>query len=743
MSLTVRSKLFVPQLVIVLVLGMVGILLTTSRLGEMTSLNVADILSAKSNQFSSAVEQVAAGALDQAVRFGKQPGVLEVYRGTLSANIDDENDQDIQRARESLRTLFVPILANLKAIHGDNIRIHFHLPNSRSLVRLWRKKQTISDDLSGFRNTVLEVNRDKKALKGVELGRGGFVIRGVAPIIDTDGTHLGSVEVLKNFSAIIKSVKKGMRGDFFLFMNKENLKITTALQDPKVYPVLDNSFVSVFKTETMFAPDPITEDLLDMGRKEVSWMAQGDQALAAFPINDYKGNQIGVLASIVDISHLNALKRKTLILLIVVMVSILFIPQVVNGIVLSRVILRPLEMIRKSALAMAKGDPNSKIEYSSGDEIGRITEAFRSVQTMQKVNSEAAGRIAQGDLLVSIPVASERDVLGNALNRMKDNLNSILGQVMVVAEQVDTGSVQVANASQSLSQGATETASSLEEITSSMAEMSTQIKINAENATQASTLASEGRKSAENGNSQMSQMVSAMDDINASGQSVGKIIKVIDEIAFQTNLLALNAAVEAARAGQHGKGFAVVAEEVRNLAARSAKAASETAELIEGSVKKAENGAGIADKTAKALAEIVSGSTRTTDLVGEIAVASNEQAQGLGQVNQGLGQIGQVTQHSTANAEESAAAAEELSSQASELRRLLNHFRLEGSNKKPGDVEAAPRRRGVKAVPVGQAVFPKAEGWENYGDADALALNSEKVHPNKTIALDDAEFGKF
>jgi methyl-accepting chemotaxis protein len=224
--------------------------------------------------------------------------------------------------------------------------------------------------------------------------------------------------------------------------------------------------------------------------------------------------------------------------------------------------------------------------------------------------------------------------------------------------------------------GATEQAASLEEISSSLNEMASQTRINAENAHQANELSAQVKKAAEKGNLQMQDMVSAINAISDSGQSISKIIKVIDEIAFQTNLLALNAAVEAARAGKHGKGFAVVAEEVRNLAARSAKAAKETAELIEGAVHKTASGKEIASQTAKRLEEIVSGILQVTNLVEDIASASSFQAEGISQINQSLGQIDQVTQQNTANAEESAAAAEELSSQAEELSSLLVQFKL-------------------------------------------------------------------
>ena len=200
--------------------------------------------------------------------------------------------------------------------------------------------------------------------------------------------------------------------------------------------------------------------------------------------------------------------------------------------------------------------------------------------------------------------------------------------------------------------------------------------MNAENATQANRAGYPGRLSAEKGEQQMGNMVKAMNDINESAAHISKIIKAIDEIAFQTNLLALNAAVEAARAGIHGKGFTVVAGEVRNLAQRSAAAARETAEMIEGSIKKTEAGAKIAEETSRALEEIVAGSTKVTDLIGEIASASKEQAQGIGQINTGLSQVDQVTQQVTASAEESAAASQELSSQSQQLKRMLTKFRL-------------------------------------------------------------------
>lgn len=318
------------------------------------------------------------------------------------------------------------------------------------------------------------------------------------------------------------------------------------------------------------------------------------------------------------------------------------------------------------------------MNLSRTDEIGALASSLDSMADGLQERARLAEGIAEGDLTEEVVLTSEKDVLGRALKKMTDKLNEIMSNFNVAGTQIDMGSSQVADSAQELSQGATQQASALEEIGVSMTTLAGQTKQNAENAVMANQLASEARGAADKGSAQMQQMVSAMNEINESGQNIGKIIKTIDEIAFQTNLLALNAAVEAARAGQHGKGFAVVAEEVRNLAARSAKAAAETAELIEASVEKGENGVNIASQTAESLDEIVQSIAKTTALVSDIADSSSEQADGITQVNDGITQIDQVTQKNTVSAEEGAAAAEQLSSQAVHLREMIGAFKLKG-----------------------------------------------------------------
>lgn len=251
--------------------------------------------------------------------------------------------------------------------------------------------------------------------------------------------------------------------------------------------------------------------------------------------------------------------------------------------------------------------------------------------------------------------------------RINKIMKRVAGALGDGADQVRNAAGQVSDSSQAIAQGANKQAASLEDTSTALAEMSTMTTRNAETAVHASQLSEEAQKAANKGNSEMERMSGAIEGISKSAHETAKIIKVIDEIAFQTNLLALNAAVEAARAGEAGKGFAVVAEEVRNLAMRSAEAAKNTAQLIEGAVSSAKNGVSIAGEVAKTLAEITNVSTKVNALIQEISVASKEQASGIGQVNSSISEMDQVTQTNASSSEQGAAAAEELASQAETL----------------------------------------------------------------------------
>lgn len=359
---------------------------------------------------------------------------------------------------------------------------------------------------------------------------------------------------------------------------------------------------------------------------------------------------------------------------LVILFIVLVIPTVI---ILIRQMVHPLKRLQKVATELEQGKLSHNFTWDSKDEIGDLSKSLNSMAAQLNNYASHAKEIADGDLTVTISPASDDDVLGKSLLQMTDNLKEMVQQVQSASGQITSGSQQLADSSQTLSQSATQSAAALEEISSSMSEIGSQTQQSAQNANEANKLSDVASESAEVGNQKMNNMIEAMTEINSSAQDISKIIKVIDEIAFQTNLLALNAAVEAARAGQHGKGFAVVAEEVRNLAARSAKAASETTELIENSVEKTSHGTRIAEETAEALEGISSNASKVSQLINDIAAASTEQAEGIAQINEGLTQIDQTIQQNTASAEESAATSEELSAQASLLREMLHKFKVD------------------------------------------------------------------
>lgn len=434
-------------------------------------------------------------------------------------------------------------------------------------------------------------------------------------------------------------------------------------------------------------------------------------------------------------SELNSSAASSAIIIMSLVIVAGVLIAVFLGIFISGIISKPVKQMAEAADRLALGDVNVNIRSDNKDEIGSLARSFEKMIANIRGQALAAERIAAGDLTVEVGVKSENDLLGTKLFEMVRNNNEVLSNIASAAEQVAGGSKQVSDSSIVLSQGATEQASSIEELTASLEEISSQTKLNAENANQANLLADEAKSSAVQGNNQMQEMLKAMEEINESSSNISKIIKVIDDIAFQTNILALNAAVEAARAGQHGKGFAVVAEEVRNLAARSANAAKETTDMIEGSIKKVEGGTRIARDTAEALNKIVNGIQKVSSLVNGIAVASNEQATGIAQVNQGVMQVSQVVQSNSATSEESAAASEELSSQAALLKEMVGKFKLRQNGRTFNKLdELSPE--------VLRMLESLSEKKKNLTGANEEAHLKTKGVQSK-ITLSDSDFGKY
>ncbi len=393
---------------------------------------------------------------------------------------------------------------------------------------------------------------------------------------------------------------------------------------------------------------------------------------------------------------------------------------------------------RREALDLSLGAARTKFEEMRGH-INQLTDLI--LKKAGEDQKEAEGAFVNARITLGIVVCLGLAVgillmvfIGGSVTK---SLKKVIQGLTEAFEQVSSGAVQVSSASQKLAQGSSRQAASIQQTSASLEEMAAMTKQNADHARQANTQMEEAKQVVGSANDSMEQLVGSMGEIAKASEETSKIVKTIDEIAFQTNLLALNAAVEAARAGEAGAGFAVVADEVRNLAMRAAEAARNTSNLLEKTVNRVKDGSDLMGRTNEAFQRVAGSASKAADLVGEIAAASAEQAQGIGQLNTAVTEMEQVTQQNAASAEESASAAEEMSAQAEAMKEMVEVLAAMVSRSAQNRTATVPGsdKKGESAK------FQKLSAWQPERAKSANPASSPKAHSvaQEMIPLEEYE----
>ncbi len=553
-AISLRLRILLPIIVLIIIgIGTLTILSTRT-----TSSIVSDILTSQLQNLTNNLEkQVTTWVKDLKADLQGQ-SELQIFKELLIAN-SEYNAEEANKKILSFMERY-PIYGTVKILDTKGLVVASNIPEQVGKLNLSTRDyfKTAIQGKEAISNTIL----------GTTSGKPIFIIaKPIEVFEEIGGILIASVEMSDFSNEFIKPIKIGSEG--YAYMTDKTGAISA---HPNVDKIMKTNISDFEWGKTI------------MTRKNgmMTYTFDGEERMVVFRTEPTTGWVVAAGAATGDIfSTVNNLTVRNIItgVIVVLILAVVII-----------LLIKPIIAALNKGVAFAKeiqlGDLSGRLRLERSDELGQLGAALDTMADSLQQRAELAEAIAEGDLSQDVTLASPKDVLGRALRSMTDRLNDIISQVNAASEQIDSGSGQVSDSAQDLSQGATQQASAIEEIGASLSELAGRTRENADNAASANQLANTARDAANGGSSQMQQMVAAMQEINASGQNISKIIKTIDEIAFQTNLLALNAAVEAARAGQHGKGFAVVAEEVRNLAARSAKAARETADLIEGSVQK-------------------------------------------------------------------------------------------------------------------------------------------------------------
>lgn len=486
-------------------------------------------------------------------------------------------------------------------------------------------------------------------------------------------------------SDMVSEIKIGESGCAYIMDKDGN---TMAHRDKSL--VMKVNSTELAKTDKSFEMMALIEKEMLQGKTGFGYYDFGGArwGQAYTPIADTNGWNIGVFVK--QSEFLEGVYVSIIITIVICLLAIIL--GVVIAFYSGKRIASPILLCVNRIRSLVQGDLHSPVpEIKTKDETGVLADSTKELVNglTEIINdiSHVLTELSNGNFNIQTnnEYPGDFEQIEIATSSIIDSLNETMSSIIESANQVASGSEQVSSGAQALSQGSTEQASSTQELSATISDVMMKVNQNASNAATASNETSKTVKEIKHSNEQMEKMLAAMDEISTKSNEIGKIIKTIDDIAFQTNILALNAAVEAARAGAAGKGFSVVADEVRNLASKSAEAAKNTTALIEDTVNAVSNGTMLADETAKSMLSVVEGANHVTELIDEIAQASDEQATSITQINQGVEQISAVVQTNSATAEESAAASEQLSSQADMMKEIVNKFVLKSTETQEQD----------------------------------------------------------
>jgi methyl-accepting chemotaxis protein len=616
--------------------------------------------------------------------------------------------------RDGLATEFKSAFEVLKNDY-DVRQFQFHLPPATSFLRV-HKPEKFGDDLSGFRNTVLEVNQTKASLSGLEAGVAGIGIRGLAPI-SLDGRHLGSVEFgLSLHSGFVEKFTR----------NTGNPAAIFALRDDGLHEIGTTLPAGGNTVEAL----GLTELVGKRATFETMPGSDGVYANIVFPITDVSGATIGVALVAVDRTSYNAIATAGLwaaagvfLLMIVIAATIALISK--------PLIYRPLASMTDYMGLLANGDLKTEVPFNGrSDELGSMAKAVevfrtsalrnidleneaeqtrfateeeraaneaekaRQAQQLQQAVAalaEGLGQLAGGNLAyrITTPFPASLEAVRKDFNTSIESLEAAFTTIAGSSDNIGQGTAEIRSSTDNLSRRTEQQAASLEQTAAALDEITSTVQAAHKRATDIGRMVSEASGVASESEVIVQDTVTAMSEIETSSKQVAQIIGVINEIAFQTNLLALNAGVEAARAGEAGKGFAVVAQEVRELAQRSASAAKEINTLLEKSEAHVQSGVTLVTRTGEALQKIGGHVQSINSNVKAMVTSSQEQSVGIQEINTAVNQMDQVTQQNAAMVEETTAAVHTVFEETETLNQAISRFRIGGQASHRSQAQAA------------------------------------------------------